>query len=302
VTHSEIQHPLKGVDWRALASTDFVQFDELAKHEHYHALDIEDCRTKKQVAKVVVRESYVFVVVKSISYNVKLHRHEFDDINLFVKPNSLVTMEEHPGNLVKSILETFGEGREQAHMTIPHLVHAILDNLIDDYLSALDQIGEAISVFEERILKDSTPEQLRHLFHMRKVLVEFRRNAGNMRDVISTIIRVPQVHSGGDLESYFQDVYEHSMRVIEFVETYRDSLNGLFDIYLSTVANRTNEVVKILTVYSILVLPLLIIPGIYGMNVQLPFQQQPFAFALLVYIMALITIALAALLKWRRWF
>jgi magnesium transporter len=302
MAQASIRQPIPEIPWRTVESSALGDLKSLAKAEGYHVLDIEDCQTKKQIAKVVERESYVFIVAKVIRFDTKSQRLIFDDFNIFVKPDSVVTVEEHPGTLVERVSIRFKDTAGVGSTSVARLVHAILDEIMDEYLATLDTIGETISGLEEKILKDSSADMQQRLFRSRRALIEFRRNAGDMRAVVSTLIRHPRLETGGELEYYFRDVYEHSIRVIEFVESYRDVLNGLFDIHISSVANRTNEAVKVLTVYSIVVLPLLIVPGFYGMNIKLPFQSAPHAFSIVVAIMTVFTVGVLLFLRWRKWF
>ena len=116
---------------------------------------------------------------------------------------------------------------------------------------------------------------LGQIFHLKRRLIDFRRSASGMRDVANAIIRREEGLVGDDLDPYFRDVYDHLVRAVELVETQRDLLTGSLDIYLSAVANRTNEVMKVLTIYGTLAVPLVVITGFFGMNLHLPWSNNP---------------------------
>lgn len=296
-----LHEPIAGAPWKTLGNGDEAELTRVALEEQYHPLDVEDCRHNREIGKVVERDEYVFIVAKVARYDAKELTLQFDDLDLFVKPKSLFTVEESPSPIIERVCERFSMATS-AHVDATHLVYALLDEIIDDYLSTVDRIGESVGDLEEIIWKDTSPDTVQRIFKLKRALIEFRRNTGAMREVVSTLIRHPRVKMNGDLESYYRDLYEHTIRVVEFIETYHDVLNGLFDIHLSTVTNRTNDVVKILTVYGIIVLPFLIIPGFYGMNIPLPFEQSPHAFTIVVTIMCALTAALLIFLKKRKWF
>src|SRR4029077_10063634 len=123
------------------------------------------------------------------------------------------------------------------------------------------------------------PPMLRRIFRVKRGLIEFRRVSAGMREVVNAIIRREHGIIGDDLDMYFRDVYDHLIRTVDLIETYRDLLTGSLDIYLSAVANRTNEVMKVLTIYGTVALPLIIITGFFGMNLPLPFQHSPHGLA-----------------------
>lgn len=297
-----IDHPLHGIPWRAFSMTGENGFKDFAKQEGYHPLDIESCYQKRETAKVINRKDYVFVVAKVARFEAKSGKLHFDDIDIFIKPDSLVTVEENPGKLIDGVRNNFPRSSDEQADDIHHLMFAILDEIVDQYLVTLDTIGERIQAVEAEVWKRPTPQTLEKLFKVRHSLIDFRRNAGGMREVVSILIRDPRIKTNGDLESYYRDLYEHTIRVIEFIETYRDVLNGTLDIYVSALAQRTNEISKVLAVYGTIALPFLIITGMYGMNIKLPFAQSPYAFEAVLVVMAIF--AAVALISFKRkdWF
>lgn len=247
--------PMPGTSWRTVTISVENGFKDFAKAEGYHPLDVEDCYHKRQIAKVVERDNYVFIVAKIARFEKKTNRLHFDDFDMFIRPDSLVTVEEHPGVLIERVCERFPRSADVHATDIHHLVYALFDEIVDYYLVTLDSIGESIHAIETDVWKNPTPQMLERIFKIRRTLIDFRRNVGGMREVVSILIRHPHVKTDGDLESYYRDLYEHVIRVIEFIETYRDVLNGSLDIYLSAVAQRTNEISKVLAVYGSIALP-----------------------------------------------
>ena len=293
---------MPGVNWRAVQISADNGFKDFANAEGFHVLDVEDCYHKRQIAKVVERETYVFVVAKIVRFDIKTLRLHFDDFDMFINPDSLVSVEEHPGILVERVRERFPRSADLHSTDIHHLVYSLLDEIIDYYLITLDRIGESIHALETDVWKNPTPQVLERIFKIKRLLIDFRRNAGGMREVVSILIRHPRVKTDGDLESYYRDLYDHVIRVIDFIETYRDILNGSLDVYLSAVAQRTNEISKMLAVYGTIALPFIVVTGMYGMNIPLPFQQSPHAFFIVFVSMAALAVIAIAFFKKIHWF
>jgi len=180
------------------------------------------------------------------------------------------------------------------------IVYILLDYAVDTYQPVLDQLGDVIAELESEVLERPSPECLGRIFSVKRALIEFRRNTVAMRELVNHQLRSNEGPRDA-LFPYVRDVYDHLVRALDFVETYRDLLTGTLDLYLSAVANRTNEAVKVLTVYSTVALPFLAVTSFYGMNVALPYQQIPHAVWVPVGITAGTTLALLIYLKLKDW-
>jgi magnesium transporter len=152
------------------------------------------------------------------------------------------------------------------------------------------------------VLDRPDPDTLAKIFSLKRKLVEFRRVGAGMREVVNSLIRREKGVLGDDLDVYFRDVYDHIIRTVELIETYRDLLSGALDIYLSAVANRTNEVMKVLTIWGTVALPLVIITGFFGMNLKLPWADNAHGTAFAVALMAISTIIILVYFKKKHWF
>jgi magnesium transporter len=152
------------------------------------------------------------------------------------------------------------------------------------------------------VLEHPEPPMLRRIFRMKRKLVEFRRIAAEVREVVNALIRREEGLLGDDLDPYFRDVYDHLLRTVDLIETYRDLLTGSLDIYLSAVANRTNEVMKILTIWGTVALPLVIITGFFGMNLPLPWSHRPHGTLLAIGLMLASTAMVLMYFKRKHWF
>ena len=268
----------------------------MARRFNFHELQIEDCRHRPQRAKAEEHETYIFTVLKHLHANGDL---EFDDFDVFIGSDFLVTV--HVGDL--DIIEKVRVQAQQAHVQrFDRLFYMLIDVIVDGYSPVLDRLAEEISDIEGEVLERPEPEVLARIFSLKRKLIEFRRVAANMREVVNALMRREHGLLSDELDPYFRDVYDHLIRTVEFIETYRDLLSGALDIYLSAVANRTNEVMKVLTIYGTIALPLVVITGFFGMNLHLPWLDNPHGTLYAAGLMLASTIAVLLYFKSKRWF
>jgi magnesium transporter len=291
------QQLLPALNWFDVPDPNSPDLDELARRFHLHELQIEDCRHRPQRAKVDEYGSYLFAVLKHLVR--KEQGQEFDDFDVFLGPNFLITV--HQGDCV--FLRKLCVRVQQTQVArLDRILYEITDLIVDEYLALLDDSAEDISKVESLVLERPEPPVLREIFQLKRRLIDFRRAASGMRDVMNAIIRREGGLTGDDLDPYFRDVYDHLVRAVDLVETHRDLLTGSLDIYLSAVANRTNEVMKVLTIYGTLAVPLVIITGFFGMNLRLPWSNNPLGVWYASAFMVLSIVGVLWYFKRKRWF
>jgi magnesium transporter len=283
---TEFRAPISDAPWIDLQDPMSPALDRVAEEERFHPLEVEDCRHRHQIAKVVESEAYTFVVIKVIRFNPETLELDFEDFDLFVTRERLVTVQEGGcGRLIERVVRRMQAA--PARMRPWRLVHALLDEVVDDYLPVLDAVGTIINELEDLVLEEPSPETLQRIFALKRALIEFRRNATAMREVLNALLRMAP--PGEERYLLLRDVYDHVVRTLDFVETYRDLVSGSLDIYLSSIANRTNDIVKVLTIYGTVALPLIVITGFYGMNLDLPLQHSAHGLLMVAALMALST-------------
>ncbi|MBI3696288.1 MAG: magnesium/cobalt transporter CorA [Acidobacteria bacterium] len=290
--------PVGDLPWVHIPDPDSPELDEIARQENFHELDVEDCRHHRQIAKRTEHDNYTFLVAKALLFNREDLSLRFEDFNIFIKADHIVTVPEGKNEVLgRASGRLAGAARPVA---VPKLVYTILDVVVDEYLPALYRIGEEIDDIEDAVLENPAPQSLQRIFHLRRMLIEFRRNTIMMRDLLSNFVR-NQEDRPDPLYLYYRDIYEHLIRTIDLTETYRDLLTGALDIYLSAVANRTNEVMKILTIYGTIAIPMLVITSVYGMNVKIPGEQGAYAFWLVLGLMGISTLAVLWYFRRKQW-
>ena len=287
------------MEWHNLNDAQDPLLDELANRYHLHPLYIEDCRTQLQGAKIEDGESYIFTVVKSVCLTSD-NELKVQDVDLFLGRDYLITILEKDDEYGRERLERVRTNTAN-HQRADQLYYRVVDATVDTYLPVLDTYDDQIDDLEDEALGAATPQTLSNIFNAKRNLICLRRLLANTRDVASHLQRVDSPYIERDLWPFLRDIYDHVTRNLDQVEMLRDLLSGSLDVYLTSVANRTNQVMKVLTVLSTVALPALVVSGVYGMNVKgLPLAESEHGLLLVVAIMTTSTaVLLWALRRWR---
>lgn len=291
-----LTQPIAGLNWFDLDDPQAPEFKRFAADHHFHELDIEDVLHGCQRPKIDPHPDYLFAIAKELKKNDEL---DFSDFYLFIGKDFLLTIHDGPSDTIANVKQRAEEAKTRR---LDQLFYYAVDDIVDDFLPVLDSLADETSDIEDEVLEHPTPDMLRRIFAVKRKLINFRRNAGGMREAANAIMRIEHGVIGDDLDEYFRDIYDHLIRTVDLIESYRDLLTGSLDIYLSAVANRTNEVMKVLTVWGTVALPLVIITGFFGMNLPLPLQNKPHGTALAVGIMVASTAIILAYFKRKKWF
>jgi magnesium transporter len=285
--------------WHDIQDPNDPQLDALAERYHLHPLHIEDCRHRDQRAKVEEGADYIFVVLKPVRIT-DSGELEFSDLDLFLGRDYLITVQEGECPSVRSYLDQLRA--TQNHSRPDQLFYKIMDGVVDAYSSVLDSFAEKIDRIEESVLDKPSPATLQRIFETKRGLIELRRVTSNMRDVAGHLQRLETELIGHELWPFLRDVFDHLARNMDRVEMERDLLTGAMDIYLSSVANRTNQVMKVLTVLGTIALPSIVISGFFGMNLKgLPWVDTPYGAEMALGLMVLTTALLLLILKKFDW-
>ena len=285
--------------WHDIRDPDSPELDELAKRYHLHPLHIEDCRHRNQIAKVEAQNGYLFVVLKPVEleddYSLTL-----GDIDFFIAPEFMITVQE---TTCASLTQTLDRVHAlPSYLRSDQVFHRIADAIVDSYYPILDRLSDRIDELEDEALSHPETRLLEQVFRVKRALIEFRRVMANTRDVVGHLLREQYPIIQRDLMPFIRDVYDHTVRALETIEMHRDLVTGTTELYLSGVANRTNQVMKALTVFGAVATPALVITGLYGMNLKhLPFAEHPHSWGIVMTLITTVSVALLAVLKKFRW-
>lgn len=267
----------------------------------FHPLALEDAFRARERPKLDIYPDHYFIVFYALAYDPAdgLRR---TPVHFFVGPRYLVTVHPEAVPEIEEVAARWG-GREPLGPVAPgSLVYALLDALLDRYFPILDRIAEEVEAIEERLFGGSDGRLIEGIFRMRKALLELRRVVAPEREVINLLLRRELPVFRAEDMVYFQDLYDRLVRLTESIDLYRDMLSGALESYLSLQSNRLNEIVKVLTIASIILMADALVAGIYGMNFRyMPELEWPWGYPMALLLMAGVSVGLALFFRRRGW-
>jgi magnesium transporter len=291
------------VTWINVEGLQDVAFLEaLGKLFQFHPLALEDVLNCGQRPKLEDYGAYHFLVMKSLL----LRDEELDteQISFFIGGNYVLTLQEVPGDSFEAVRERIRHGKGQIRRMGPdYLLYALVDALIDEFFPVLESYGERIEELEDEVIEQPDPETLNEIHRMKRELLMLRRVAFPEREVINALQRDDAHLIRPEIRVFLRDCYDHTIQVLDMVETYRDLAGGMLDVYLSSTSNRLNEVMKVLTIISTIFIPLNFIAGVYGMNFEnMPELRSPYGYPLILGVMAMTAGGLVLYFRRKGWF
>jgi len=241
--------------------------EKIGRHFEIHPLILEDIANTGQRPKLDSSGGLIFLSLKMLTTNMESNRIQREQFSFVVGPNFVISFQEKIGDVFEPV-------RERIRKQVPrdrflgsdYLAYSLVDAVVDAYFSVLEILSERIEEVEEQLLDDPGPEHLESIHELRRELVLMRKAVWPLREVIGGLARLDSELIQDSTRAYLRDLYEHTVQVIDTVETFRDMVTGLLDIYLSSVSNRMNEVMKVLTIIATIFIPLGFLAGVYGMN------------------------------------
>lgn len=246
---------------------DFKLIEKIGSHFKIHHLLIEDIMNTGQRPKMEDFEDYIFIILKMLDYDKALDVVDVEQVSLIMGDNYVISFQEKKGDVFDSIRERIrsSKGRIRNRGT-DYLVYAIMDTIVDNYFVILEELSGRTEEIEEELLQSPTSETLQIIHATKREVVYLRKSVWPLREVLNNMDRIETPLIDESTNIYFRDVYDHTIQVVDVVESVRDMVGGMMDIYLSSVSNRMNEVMKVLTIFASIFIPLTFVAGVYGMN------------------------------------
>jgi magnesium transporter len=290
------------VVWADVNDPTSQDFIDLAEEFNFHPLSIEDCQQTHQRPKVEEYPGYYFIVL----YEAELvgpHDHlELRELNIFLGSNYLVTVHSRPIRAVETAARLWNEWTDRANHGAGLLAYLLMDAIVDDYLPLLDILSERMDDLEDQIFGEFKPESIEEIFRIKKQLLYLRRSITPLRDVFNTMLRREQPIFARETYVYFQDVFDHIIRVADTIDTLRDMLSSTMDAYLSVQGNRMNIIMKRLTSMATILMSVTLIAGIYGMNFErMPELGWKYGYIFALVWMLVVGVGLYVYFKKRKW-
>ncbi len=289
--------------WVHCEGLDNVEMIEaIGHHFEVHHLVLEDILNTHQRPKFEEYEEYLFIVLKTLTIDESLTVHH-EQISILLFDTFLFTFREKVDGLFNSLRQrlTGVKGRMRTLGT-DYLAYVVMDSVVDNYFALCDVLEDAIETVEIKLLGRAQAQTFTTIQLLKRELVFIRKAITPLREVLLAVQRSDTELIGEKTQPYFRDVFDHSLRVIDTMDSYRDLINGMLDIYLSSVSNRMNEIMKVMTVFATIFIPLTFLVGIYGMNFEyMPELRWKWSYPILWGLFLLIPAALLTVFRKKRW-
>jgi magnesium transporter len=277
--------------------------EKIGTHFRLHPLALEDVLNTDQRPKFDDYEDYICVILKMLTYNDKDNQLKVEQVSLIVGQNFVISLQEIEGDVFDPVRERLRKARGRIRkMGGDYLAYALVDAIVDNYFVVLEKIGEQIEVLEDELLSDPKPKTSRKIHDLKRELIFLRKSVWPLREVMGRLERGESSLIKEQTKPFLRDVYDHTVHVIDTVETFRDMMSGMMDVYLTSVSYKLNEIMKVLTIIATIFIPLTFIAGVYGMNFKyIPELEWRAGYALAWVLMIAVGVSLLVYFRKKRW-
>jgi len=277
--------------------------EQIGSRFQIHPLMMEDIMNTTQRPKIDDLGKYICLIVKLITYDDTAGELRIEQLSLVFNDDFVLSFQESDSGIFRPLRDRIrnGLGRIRTRGT-DYLVYTLLDAVVDHYFVVMEKMGEKIDRLEDEVVAAPKRETLQNIQKLRDEILLVRRSVWPLREVVSLLERAESPLLDKTTAIYFRDVYEHTIQVMDTVDTYRDILSGMFDIYLSSISNRLNEVMKVLTIIATLFMPLTFLAGVYGMNFEyMPELKWRYGYFLVWAVMIAAALGMLAVFRRKKW-
>jgi len=275
----------------------------VGEHFGFHPLVLEDVLSVGQRPKVEEYEAYLYLVLHMLSYDAATRSVQNEQLSLILGENYVFTFQERPGDVFDGVRERIRNGNARIRSRGPdYLAYALMDAVVDAYYGVLERIGDEMERLDFEVMENPEEDTLHRIHDLKREMLVIRRAVWPLRDVMSHLLRSDHPRITEETQVYLRDVYDHAVQALDTVETLRDLASGLTDLYLSSVGQRTNEVMKVLTIMASIFIPLTFLAGIYGMNFEhMPELGRPWAYPALLGLMLVVAAGMVWYFRRKGW-
>ena len=289
--------------WLDVTGSTQAEIEAIGKKFGVHPLAVEDARKRQQRPKVDEYDDHLFVVLYAVDPPRDHGRITLNEVSIFITRREVVTIHRSDVPEIEIAARRWADHCGRSNRQDPYmLAYTIADTVVDGYFPTADAIGERIDLLEDEMFASGGAQTLQDVVQLKRQLLELRRVVAPTRDVFNSFTRLEMPILGEHSLVYFQDVYDHVIRVTDSIDAYRDILSSVTDIHLTLVSNKLNETLRTLTVASIVLMTLALIAGIYGMNFHLtPSGDWEYGFESVLVSMVVIGLGLGAWFRHKHW-
>lgn len=277
--------------------------EKIGKNFDFHPLLLEDILNTEQRPKIEDFEIYIYIVLKMLYYEDKANEINYEQVSIIFGQNFVISFQEKEGDVFNPIRERIRTNKGRIRkMGADYLAYSLIDAIVDSYFNIIEKLGENIEVIEDTMIANPTPETLRAIHKLRRKMISLRKSVWPLREVVSAFERSDSSLIEESTRIYLKDVYDHTIQVIDTVETFRDMLSGMLDIYLSSISNKMNEIMKVLTIIATIFIPLTFIVGVYGMNFEfMPELKWYWSYPVIWFVMLMIGFSMLIYFRKKKW-
>ena len=267
-----------------------------------HPLVMEDILNTDQRPKVEEYPGYLYIVLRMLQFDKDRQQIHSEQLSLVLGKNHVLSFQERPGDVFEGVRERLRAGRRIRFMRSDYLTYALLDAVVDHYFEMLEYIGEQVEELEDQVIDAPGPDTLARMHHYKREMLLLRKSIWPLRELLSRLARDENPLISEETRLYLRDVYDHVVHVMDSIDTIRELLVSMLDLYLSSVSKRTNEIMKVLTIFASLFMPLTFIVGVYGMNFDvMPELRWAWGYPAVMLLMLVLVVGLLVLFRRRRW-
>jgi magnesium transporter len=279
-------------------------FSALGKELSLHPLLLEDILDTGQRPKLELYPDHLLIILKMITWNEGEGKIDFEQISFIMGEHYIISWQEHKGDVFEHVRQRIRNDKSRIRKSgTDYLLYSLLDAIIDNYYLMLSNLGDTIESIEAELVDDPSQDLLTAIHSLKRDVLFLRKSIWHLRSVISNLNRIDSPAITPEVITYMRDLHDNTVQVIDTIETYREIISGLLDIYLSSLSNRMNQVMKVLTIFAAIFIPLTFIAGVYGMNFHyLPELSWKYAYPVWWLIVIAISSIMIIFFKKKNWF
>lgn len=253
------------VDVQDLSDSDGIK--ALCGAGNIHRLIVEDILNTNQMVKMDNYNDCLFIVLKTLDFNGGESNIIAEHVSIAVRDHCVFSFQENGGDLFSRVREKIESGKDNIRsLNAGYLCYELVDAIVDDYFKTIEELEDVVDTIEEELITKPDKSTLSRIYFIKRKLMYLRKSVYPLREVIGNLLSSPTKLVDSETKIYFHDVFDHLIQIVDSIETYQDILSNMLDTYLSSIGNRTNDTMKILTIFSTIFIPLTYLAGIYGMN------------------------------------
>jgi magnesium transporter len=268
-----------------------------------HPIVLEDIVNTVQRPKMLDFGDYIFISLKMLYFEGSRDQVKVEQVSLILGLNFVISFQEDVGDVFDPVRDRIRKGTGKIRRTgADYLAYSLIDSIVDGYFTVFEWLGERIEEIQERLVVDPTAENLKTIHHLKSEMIELRKAVWPLREVIANLERVESPLVRKDTLIFLRNVYGHTIEIIETIESFRDLMAGMIDIYLSSLSMKLNEVMKVLTIIATIFIPLTFVVGIYGMNFRyMPELGWRFGYPMVMLVVLATGVSMLVYFRKKRW-